>query len=226
MAFAHDSHHLQLLADEVPPFAAFPWRPSAGLKGISAFLPVASSEFPSVSRKESVRGLGFLLPSTRRARGSRCSVPPQAHPPAGPAVPPCGHPLPATLRGSPSPPQRLTQGQGSGQPRGFSAAALVGTDRQTSPCSWTRARPRPWARSRGRRPMRFKGSDASPSYPRLAGAAAPLPLADPAPPASPIGQRRPRPRLPLGCDWLFAISRGTRPFSRLRLARARAPTAL
>lgn len=76
MAFAHRSLHLQFLADEVPPFAGFPRRRSVGLKGISVSLPAACLDFPGVSRKESVRGLGFLSASTRRAPGSSCSVPP------------------------------------------------------------------------------------------------------------------------------------------------------
>lgn len=65
MAFAHGSHHLQFPADAVPPFAAFPWRRSVRLKGISASLPAACLEFPDISRKESLRGLGFHPPWPR-----------------------------------------------------------------------------------------------------------------------------------------------------------------
>lgn len=206
---------------------------SVGLKGISASLPAACLELPGVSRKESVRGLCFLSASTRRARGSSCPVPPQAHPLAGPTV----HPAEGTLSSRRSTARhrhhhRLRhsssgRAEALGQPRGCPRLRrAVGTDGRSSPGCGERARPRPWARSRGPGPMRFKGSDTAPSSPGPAGAAASLPLAGPAPLASPIGRRPRRPRPALGSDWLLAISRGPRPFSRLRLARARAPAAL
>lgn len=238
MAFSHGRHRLQFLADEVPPFAVFPWRRSVGLKGISASLPVACLEFPGISRKESIRGLGFFLASTRRVPGSSCSVPLQAHALPGPAV----HPAEGTLSSRRSvarhrPGKCRIRGHLRRHLRHSSsckAKALVilrlcpgaRTDRRTSPDSKTSVQPRPGHAPAGRDPGALKGVTPRPPTPTKPGQRRRSPLAGPAPPASPIGHWPPRPRLSLGSDWLFAISRGPRPFSRLWLARVRAPTAL
>lgn len=212
-----------------------------GLKGISASLPVACLEFPGVSRKESLRGLGFLSASTCRAPGPAALfllVPTRC--PAALFIPrrapsPRGDPRLAIAPGTPADIFAATPGTASRAGRGpEDSPPLPGCgDRRTD--RWMDRRTPTVGHAPDRAPGRapagwdrgaLKGATPRPPTPPQDGAAAPLPIGWPRPAGLSDWAALPRPRLSLGSDWLFAISRGPRPFSRLRLARARAPAAL
>lgn len=166
-------------------------------------LPVACLEFPGVSRKGSIRGLGFLLPSSRRAPGPAALfllVP--ARCPALLFIPrrapsPRGDPRLAIAPGTPTgifaatPGIHLVQGEAPGILRlcpGAGTDGLMNSRAPTVKHAPNRAPERaPTGGDRGA----LKGATPRPPTPAETGQRRRSPLAGPAPPASPIGQRLP-----------------------------------